>query len=134
MPTAREQMKMIEAELDRVRAEIERLKVEEALLLKMKSRMSGSTQSRGSSRRRSPSVKPLVLEIMREAGVAGATTTEVDAKVREQVPTVARDTVGSVLSRLKSDGALVYRGERYFEKGFEPSDGSPFHDRIRAVK
>jgi hypothetical protein len=33
---------------------------------------------------------------------------------------VAKDTVGSVLSRLKSDGALVYVGERYYEKGQEP--------------
>lgn len=57
---------------------------------------------------------------MKVAGVNGASSAEVDEQVRARVPTVAKDTVGSVLSRLKSDGALVYVGERYYEKGQEP--------------
>ena len=72
-------------------------------------------------RSRSPSIKPLVLDIMAGVGEAGATTKEVDEAVRLRVPTVAQDTVGSVLSRLKSDGALVYDGERYYEKRFAPT-------------
>ncbi|WP_157188219.1 hypothetical protein [Nitratireductor pacificus] len=119
---------MIEAELERVRAEIEKLRVEEALLIKMLGKMGGAVGTVAKTvRTRSPNVKPVVLDIMRAAGTSGATTGEVDEQVRLKVPTVAKDTVGSVLSRLKSEGALVYIGERYFEKRFAPKDStSPF--------
>lgn len=134
MASARDQMKMLEAELHRVRSEIEKLRVEEALLLKMLGKMSGSSPVPSSqSRTRSPSVKPVVLDIMRTAGLDGATTAEVDEIVRQRVPTVAKDTVGSILSRLKSEGALVYWGERYYEKQFAPKDELNPFDRIRAV-
>lgn len=127
-------MKMIEAELERVRSEIEKLRVEEALLIKMLGKMSGTAPIVSKQRTRSPSVKPVVLDIMREAGINGATTNEVDELVRIKVPTVAKDTVGSILSRLKSEGALVYVGERYYEKQFAPKDDySPFERNLRAV-
>src|SRR3546814_8822515 len=48
------------------------------------------------------------------------------------LPAVAKDTVGSVLSRLKSEGALVYVGERYYEKRFAPQN-RPFDPGLRAV-
>lgn len=124
MARASEQMKMMESELERVQREIERLKVEESLLLKMLAKMRGEEPA--PSRTRSPSVKPIVIDIMRQAGAAGATTQEVDEQVREKVPSVAKDTVGSVLSRLKGDGALVYVGERYYEKQFAPKGDNPF--------
>jgi hypothetical protein len=63
---------------------------------------------------------------MHRAGFTGATSAEVDEAVRRQVPTVAKDTVGSVLSRLKSDGALTHDGERYYEKRFAPQPGGSF--------
>ncbi len=127
MPSARDQMKILEAELERVRSDIERLRTEEALLVKMIGKMSGAPVQPTSNRVRSPSVKPVVLDIMRRAGFDGATTAEVDAIVREKVPSVAKDTVGSILSRLKGDGALVYIGDRYYEKQFAPKEGeSPF--------
>lgn len=132
MANAREQMKVLEAELKRVRGEIERLHVEEALLAKLMGQMSGDAPPTSRSKR-SPSVKPVVLDIMRSAGSEGATTAEVDEMVREKVPTVAKDTVGSVLSRLKSDGALIYRGERYYDKQFAPIDDDNPFDRLRAV-
>lgn len=134
MANARDQMKMLEAELERVRSEIEKLRVEEALLLRMQAKMSGSPLPAERVRTRSPSVKPVVLDIMQQVGSAGATTQEVEQRVRVQVPTVAKDTVASVLSRLKSDGALVYEGERYFEKRFAPArPENPFERGLRAV-
>src|SRR3546814_21075649 len=48
------------------------------------------------------------------------------------LPAVAKDTVGSVLSRLKSEGALVYVGARYYEKRFAPQN-RPFDPGLRAV-
>jgi hypothetical protein len=119
MTTAREQMKMIEGELARVRAEIDKLKAQEEVLLKLRGQMGGDPAP-SAPRKRSPAIKPLVLDIMSRAGFTGATTAEVDKEVKAKVPTVAKDTVGSILSRLKSDGALTYDGERYYEKRFTP--------------
>lgn len=133
MATAKENMKMIEQELERVRSEIEKLKVEEALLLKMLAKMTGTTIPTPTTRTRSPSVKPVVLDVMREAAFDGATTAEVDDLVRRKVPSVAKDTVGSILSRLKSEGALVYVGERYYEKQYAPKEPTPFDKGLRAV-
>lgn len=84
------------------------------------------------SRVRSRPIKPLVIDYMASVGSAGATSREVDEHVRAIVPTVASDTVGSVLSRLKSDGALVYEGERYYEKKHAPRP-NPFDGGLRAV-
>ena len=125
-------MKMIQGELERVRGEIARLRVEEALLEKMLGKMSGASDPK--ARVRSPSVKPVVLNVMRDAGATGATSAEVDDRVRQRVPTVAKHTVGSVLSRLKGDGALVYVGDRYYEKQFAPvPTDDPFKPGLRAV-
>ena len=132
MASVRENMKLIQGELQRVRDEIATLRVKEALLEDLLSKLSGEPAPKR-VKTRSPNVKPLVLDIMHEAGVSGATSAEVDQLVREKVPTVAKDTVGSVLSRLKSDGALVHDGERYYEKQFAPEPKGPFNPSLRAV-
>lgn len=128
------QMKVVEAELKRVRDEIARLRIEEGALARVLAQGSSSAPPQSEvTRTRSPSVKPVVLDIMRQAGAAGATTAEVDDLVRQKVPSVAKDTVGSILSRLKSEGALAYTGERYYEKQFAPSEDNAFAS-IRVVK
>lgn len=129
MANAREQQTMIEAKLAAIREQIATLRAQEKVLADLLAEMKGERTA--SERKRSPNIKPLVLEIMSAAGNAGATSREVDEAVRERVPTVANDTVGSVLSRLKSAGALVYDGERYYEKRFAPS--RPFDGGLRAV-
>ncbi|MCP4286248.1 MAG: hypothetical protein GY792_17675 [Gammaproteobacteria bacterium] len=134
MANARDQMRMLEAELDRVQREMAGLKIEEALLLKMVNKMKGNSGSGDQPRTRSRNVKPIVLDIMRLAEHTGATTAEVDKEVRAHVPSVKRDTVGSVLSRLKSEGALVYVNDRYYEKQFAPKDDdNPFKISLQAV-
>lgn len=120
MTTAREQMKMIDEKIDRIESEIGRLNAQLEVLLELKAEANGEP-SPSAPRRRSAKIKPLVLDIMARAGFAGATTADVDREVREKVPTVAKDTVGSILSRLKGDGALTYDGERYYEKRFTPA-------------
>lgn len=130
MATSKEQIQMIEAELQAIREQITRLKAQEEVLLKVQRSMAGMPEA--AKRKRAPSVKPMVLDIMSAAGEAGATSQEVDAMVRETNPAVAKDTVGSVLSRLKSEGALVYVGERYYEKRFAPHN-RPFDSSLRAV-
>lgn len=134
MTTAREQMKIIEGELADVRAEIERLKLKEEVLLGLVSKMGGETAPAPTApRKRSPNIKPLVLELMNRAGFAGATSAEVDFAVRQRVPSVAKDTPGSILSRLKADGALTFDGERYYEKQFAPKSPAPFETAMREI-
>jgi hypothetical protein len=122
-------MKTIQVELDRVRSEIQRLRAQEEILEGLLRKMTGEVEPQQATRKRASSVKPQVLDIMREVGARGATSVEVDNIVRTKNPTVAKDTVASVLSRLKGDGALVFDGERYFDKQFAPK--GPFE--LRAV-
>jgi hypothetical protein len=133
MANARDQMKMIDAELERIDADIERLIAQRDVLILLKNKMGGVQEPVAKVRKRSPNVKPLVLDVMAQAGDAGATSNDVDASVRKIIPTVANDTVASVLSRLKSLGALVYVGDRYYEKKFAPQPSSPFDGSLRAV-
>ncbi len=126
-------MSIIKSQLDAVRAQIERLHVKEETLLELLREIAGEPVNEPKpARKRAPNVKPHVLDFMREVGERGATSSEVDESVRALNPAVAKDTVGSVLSRLKADGALGYDGERYYEKRFTPSP-RPFDNGLRAV-
>lgn len=131
MTTAREQMNNMKEKLAIIRAEIGRLRAQEEILVELIG-MDGGEAPPPPARKRSPNIKPLVLELMNRAGFTGATSAEVDAAVRHRVPSVAKDTVGSVLSRLKSDGALTHDGERYYEKQFAPKPPTPF-ESLRSV-
>lgn len=134
MATAREQMNTIKSELERVRRDIDNLKIEEGILEKLLLKMTGEPVPVPVKRKRSPNVTPLVIDIMRNAAEKGATSAEVDALVRLQIPGVANASVASILSRLKSEGALIYVGERYYEKRFAPPPTtSPFDLPLRAV-
>ena len=117
---ANKKMEPLNEEIARIDAEITRLQGERAGLIRAKELLTGETASTPQVRKRASTIKPLVLDIMKSVGPFGASSAEVDVQVRAKVPNVAKDTVGSVLSRLKSDGALVYVGERYYEKGQEP--------------
>lgn len=130
MATAKEQQMKMQDKLAAIRKEIEALRIQEKLLVELL----GEEPPKKAPviRQRSPSVKPVVLDYMASRGTEGATSREVDNAVRERVPTVADDTVGSVLSRLKADGALSFDGERYYEKRFAPVQ-RPFDGGIRAV-
>lgn len=129
MATAKEQQAMIEAKLQAIRDQIAALRIQEKVLVDLLADLNPTAKPQ---RQRSPSIKPLVLSYMASVGEAGATSKEVDEAIRERVPTVGNDTVGSVLSRLKADGALVYEGDRYFEKRFAPVQ-RPFDSTLRAV-
>lgn len=113
-------MQPLDDEIARLDAEIARLQGERAGLIKAKSLLSGDAPA-PVVKKRSANVKPLVLDVMRELGTAGGTSAEVAALVREKMPDVSKDTIASILSRLKFDGALVYENERYIEKRFSLS-------------
>ena len=126
------EMSAIKDELSVVQGEIARLRIQEEMLLKLLRRVSGEPAEALASnqRKRSANVKPLVIDIMVKVGADGATTKDVDDAVRAFNPSVGAATVGSVLSRLKADGALYFDGERYYEKKYAPR---PFDAPLRAV-
>ncbi|WP_395628277.1 hypothetical protein [Sphingorhabdus sp.] len=135
MARGKHEMSVIKQQLEAVRSQIERLQVKEETLVELLRELSGEPALvERTVRKRSPAVKPLVLDYMREVAGRGATTKEVDEAVKITIPTVAPDTVGSVLSRLKADGALQYVGERYYEKRFAPQQQpSPFDPQLRVI-
>ena len=135
MARGNHQMSVIKHQLEAVRSQIERLRVKEETLVDLLRELSGEPiPVERTVRKRSPNVKPLVLDYMREVAERGATSKEVDEAVRITIPSVAPDTVGSILSRLKADGALEYDGERYYEKKFAPqAPYRPFEQTLRAV-
>src|SRR3546814_4865025 len=79
MATSKEQIQMIEAELQAIWEQITRLKAQEEVLLKVQRSMSGLPEA--AKRMRAPTVKTMVLDIMADVGEAGATLPEVVAKV-----------------------------------------------------
>ena len=114
------EMSAIKDQLGIVQAQIARLRIQEETLIDLLRKVSGEAAQPVTQRKRSPSVKPLVLDLVIKSGTTGITTREVDDAVRAANPSVATATVGSVLSRLKSDGALKFDGERYYETKFAP--------------
>jgi hypothetical protein len=129
-----QKMKPVHEEIARIEAEksamILRYDAQLDVLRSLLSKMTGQPLIEKPARTRSPNIKPLVLDIMNAAGFTGSTSSEVDEQVRAKVPTVGKDSVGSILSRLKSDGALTYDGQRYYEKQYAPR---PFDANLRAV-
>ena len=127
------QMSIIKTQLLAVQAQIERLKIKEETLMELMRELNGEPVLEPSAqRKRAPNVKPMVIDYMREVGERGATSAEVDEAIRLTNPAIANATIGSVLSRLKSEGAFVYDGERYYEKKFAPPS-RPFDSGLRAV-
>ncbi len=143
MSPMEKKMKPLDEEIARIDAEIARLQAKREGVVRAREILSGTVALQTGSyamagstatlavRKRSPNIKPLILNIMGAAGERGATSLEVFAHVKEAAPNVAKDTVGSILSRLKADNALVYDGERYYDVRHAPKP-SPFE--IRAVR
>jgi hypothetical protein len=121
-------MKPLDDEIARLDSEIARLQGERAGLVRARQLLTGEPVEQ--ARKRLPSLKPIILDVMKSVGEKGATAAEVHLAVSVFVDDVKRDSVGSILSRLKSEGAFTYDGERYYEKKFSPS--RPF-DGLRAI-
>jgi hypothetical protein len=134
MSAVGKKMKPIDDDIARIDAEIARLQILREGLVRAKFLISGASEPVvPEPRKRSPNIKPLILDFMKSVEAQGATSNGVSAFVKGMVPTVAKDTVGSVLSRLKADGALVFNGERYYDARFAPkSDQRPFEPKVVA--
>jgi hypothetical protein len=131
-------MKSIDKDIAGIDEQIARLQGIRKRLLQTNALLQGQEQPASAivaeRRKRSPNIKPLIIDIMIAAAHNGATSTYVSAIVKERVPVVAKNTVGCVLSRLKADSALVFDGERYYESRFAPkSKPHPFELKVARV-
>lgn len=126
MASQGKKMKVLDDEILRLDGEISRLQGERAGLLRAKQLLSGDAPDE--PRKRAPSLKPLILDYVTQVADRGATTGEVYAALAIFVDDLKRDSVGSILSRLKSEGAFVYEGDRYYDKKFAPT--RPFDLRV----
>ena len=82
---------------------------------------------------RNANVKGVVLDIMVAAGPEGRTSAEVVMLAQQKLPGVVRDTISSILSRLKAAGALAHDGLRYYEARHAPRPGEVRQPHVRAV-
>jgi hypothetical protein len=113
-------MKKLDEQIAMIDRQIQELQIKRQGLTEFRATLAGEPEA-PAVKKRVTNVKPMVLDIMREAGAEGATSAEVYELARQINPAVGRDTISSVLSRLKGDGALSYSGERYYEKQYAPS-------------
>ena len=131
-------MKSIDEEIAGIDEQIARSQEIRRGLLQTKALIQGQEQPASEMaaerRKRTPNIKPLIIDIMIAAAHNGATSASVSAIVKERAPSVAKNTVGCTLSRLKADGALVFDGERYYEYRFAPrSKPRPFELKVVRV-
>lgn len=110
MVRPRREVRLVKLQLEAVQVQIARLRLKEDVLLELIESLSRDAPTR----KRTAGVKPAILEIVRQHGGRGVSATEVDAELRRLQIEVASGTVGSVLSRLKASGLLVYESRRYY--------------------
>lgn len=99
----------LRARLDGVRREIEKLQAQEALLLDLL-----DETPKPVARARKGSVKTVVLKLLEEVEDSGLNAASAVEKAKaDQGIDLDRGSVSSLLSRLKSDGVVIYDGDRY---------------------
>lgn len=127
----------LERQIDEHQRRISELTVAKRTLVDVLAAMRGEPRplTEVARKARIPNVKGIVLEIMAAAGPEGRTSAEVLALAAEKAPGITRDTISSVLSRLKSAEALAYDGLRYFDSKHAPRQGEqrPFAPHVRVV-
>lgn len=127
------------ADLDRQIEELQR-KIGEAMvsrrhLQEVLAVMTGGEAPSEERRQRVGNVKGVVLDALERAKATGLTSAEALAAAQAELPQVQRDTVSSLLSRLKKEGTLAYDGNRYYVAAYAPTEGNqrPFDLHVRAA-
>lgn len=115
-------MKALEERLQRIRAEMDRLKIQEDLILDMMREERGEPETK----KRAPraNVKRTVLSMLADAGSNGINAAiAVERAHQDMGIDLDRGSVSSLLSRLKNDGTVVYDGTVYKLKEHSTADG-----------
>jgi hypothetical protein len=105
------QMKMLEERLEHVRREIEKLRANEAMLRDMIREVAGEPKVKPRAPR--SNVKQTVLALLEDAGPSGLNAASAVERAACNGTSLERGTVSSLLSRLKSEGVVVYDGKVY---------------------
>lgn len=104
-------MKALEARLDGVMRDIEKLQAQADLLRDMMREARGEPKVKARAPR--SNVKQTVLALLDEAGADGINATIAVERAAQNGTSLERGTVSSLLSRLKNEGVVVYDGTVY---------------------
>lgn len=129
-PKAR--MESLAKRREELAAEIEALKyrlegLDEAMELLQ---VDGNNAASEGTRRKRESVKPVLIDLLQEVGGHGLNAVIAVGVASKRGLALDRNTVSSLLSRLKRDGIVEFDGHRYRLKGLIPEE--PI--RLRAVQ
>lgn len=109
MSDLKSRLDSIRRELDRHKREMEKLQAQEDLLLEMMDESPVPQPARAAK----GSVKNTVLDLLEETGQRGVNAATAVELARAKGITLERGSVSSLLSRLKSDGVVIHRGDTY---------------------
>lgn len=109
----------MKARLNEIEREIEKLQAKRELLLDMM----GETP-KPAARAPKGSVKTTVLDLLERVGRSGLNAAKAVEMVGAEGGEIDRGSVSSLLSRLKSDGVVVYDGDMYRLKKFVQLPGA----------
>lgn len=118
-------MKALEARLDGVMREIEKLQAQADLLRDMMREAKGEPKTKPRAPR--SNVKQTVLDLLEESGADGINATGAVETAAQRGMSLERGTVSSLLSRLKNEGVVVYDGSVYRLERFKPETGPNVH-------
>lgn len=127
-------MNELRARLDLIQMEIEKLRAQESLLLEMMQ----EAPAPASQRAQKGSVKKTVIDLLEDAGAKGLNANSALGAAKAKGIELERGSVSSLLSRLKSDGAVVYDGEVYrltkFARDDLGADAAPPFGTVRPIR
>lgn len=119
------QRKAIEAQRDRLLAEIEALKNKVAGLELALSLLGGDQKSEEAAKpdRSRGGLRQVLTDLLREAGTTGLNAASAVEVAERRGMHLDKQSVSSTLSRMKAEGSVHYNGERYRLTQFANLDG-----------
>jgi len=104
-------MRTLQERLGQIQSEIAKLQAQEALILDMLREARGEPKVKPRAPR--SNVKQAILDLLEEVGAEGLNAAIAVGLAERNGVNLERGSVSSILSRLKSDGAVTYDNERY---------------------
>lgn len=118
-------MKLLEEALAEKRQQMQKLQIEMATIESLIRRHNGEPAVvEFSGRRRRSNVKGMLLDMLKEVGPGGLNAAKAVEISEQRGEPLERNTVSSLLSRLKADGVVTYDGTFYRLTEFMPSKPS----------
>lgn len=125
MQSLQERLDSIRRDLDLALREVEKIRAQEALILDMQREARGEPKVKLRAPR--SNVKQTVLALLDAAGADGVNAATAVERAAKDGMALERGTVSSLLSRLKSEGAVWYDGSVYRLMKFKADTGPNVH-------